>query len=312
MDAALDGVSGYYRERFKSDSFAVELTCGAFTKEGYYRPLSLAEISLAPIVEIEHQISGVLYKNAVDHALYDLGLSLDTENALFRENVARQWERQVYRAFNSSHPMEVPGIVQIAVGFPICFLFVGYWQTASRLSSLMPLAASQFQANDLRKGVTTLATLATGLYVTLMIRQSMSQEAQDDRALVSARKQFMKELGALLPAHRQQLEPMIRKAFLDLKASPDAGTRLWEALTKIVESEGAAINATVGWAMGQADLEAVVDELLRVLGLGLGSLALPIGTPADLALRVWNGSLTPGLDPPITEKEFVANVQRME
>jgi hypothetical protein len=79
-----------------------------------------------------------------------------------------------------------------------------------------------------------------------------------------------------------------------------------------VESEGAAINATVGWAMGQPDLEAVVDELLRILGLGLGSLALPIGTPADLALRVWDGSLTPGLDPPITEKEFVANVQRME
>jgi hypothetical protein len=312
METVLGDASPIYWERFKSDQLAAELTCGAFTKQGYFRPLSLAEVALKPVLDAEQHILVVLYRNAVDHATRELKLPCEIESEQFRAEVARQWERQLYRSFNTSNPMELASELRSILESPICSLFAGYWNTSSRLFSLVPKAASEFQAGDAQKGATTLATLETGLYIASIIRQAMIREAKDDPALAGARRQFMAKLAELLPLYGQRLEPAIRKAFAGIQASPDAGTELWENLAAIFESARGTINVTTDWILGRDNLETAFDGLLRIAGLGLTSLAIPISGPSDLAQRFWNGSLTPGLDPPIKERDFVAMVRKLE
>jgi hypothetical protein len=302
MEAVLGAESGLYWRRFGSDKYSGETTSGAFRQRGHFRPQSLADHAMRPLAELERQVSSVFYVNAKDKVA-EAGVQANMDDPQYRKAVALEWNQQVLRAFNSSNGLELSSALRRARQNPLFGLITSFSNTATKIYSLLPKAVDEFSAGRHEEGLHTLAALGTSIAATAAVRAAMSHEKSDDPYLTRFGKRFILGLVGVHPMFGQLLETVPRK-MMGMREFSGDNVFLLGQLGGVAVQLGQTAKTWAEVNSSKKDLSDAFKETYDLVIEGAALLGIPADGLNDLAYRVWNNQMAPGLDPPVDKEKM--------
>lgn len=114
-----------------------------------FGPKGITEYALTPL-EKSDQFGATIRWGAAERQMAESRPDLAVGSDEFYEQVAREWERMMYRGENTAHGFELSGALAHGRRNPAWGSFVMFQSSTSKIYSLLPRAAGQLKRGDIR------------------------------------------------------------------------------------------------------------------------------------------------------------------
>lgn len=165
-----------------------------------FGPKGVTEYALTPL-EKSDQFGATIRWGAAERQIAESRPDLAAGSDDFYEQVAREWERMMYRGENTAHGFELSGALAQGRRNPAWGSFVMFQSSTSKIYSLLPRAAGQLKRGDVRGATKSLAAFlgsqAYSAWARTLTGYIRGQKRGEDVFMTddAARKQYLKTIA---------------------------------------------------------------------------------------------------------------------
>lgn len=302
MERVLGQHSGNYWRRYKSGDYVGEHTSGQFKTQSHFRPSALTQKVMHPMTRAEFFASAIPnYMSAKAAARRRFGLPEDDfttheDNSEWTKSIVEAWDKKTYRGSNSSHGLELSGILRYAKDNPASALVLNFYNTASKVYSLWTMGVTKARQGHVGQASAFLTSAVVNGAMVAIIQQALTLGAGDEEE--SFWKKTLNRLaGGLSGLHplsdniltQNVVEPVVRTV-LDMKQrgfQTDNPVLVAEVAGKMAQHGTKAVIGLTELAGQAYDPDKVNRELIEA-GTGFLTLrGIPAEAVRDLYRRSW-------------------------
>jgi hypothetical protein len=228
------------------------------------------------------------------------------DNPAWRDMVRRGWDKKTYRGSNSSHGLELSGILRYAKDNPAAAVVLNFYNTASKVYSLWTMGVSRARQGHYKEAGTFLsAALVNGAMVAI-IQQAMTLSDADEEEpfWAKALNRFASNLVSLYPLVgeliSQNMVQPVGRAVLGMKQQGfrmDNPVLVYETVGDMLRHGTQATMEFSNILDNAYDPDAAHREFIEAASSFLELRGLPAGAVHDLYRRAWRGGEALGLLP---------------
>lgn len=294
--------------RYKSGDYVGEVTGGLLSNRSFFRPKPLVDSLSSGVQKAEFALGAAARWFMAEDFVKSQGITPDDPS--YNDQVAREWERLLYRGENSSEPMEYNSALAYAHDHATFAPFVAYMNAASKMYSaglhgldlVNEASVSTNTGEKARKyaaGGAILAAVGAGIISEGMLRELFSFEEVPGDYTERVAKRSAVGTVTLLPVFGTALERMLRP-MLDMRNYPADGDLISSSMTEIADST-ASLSAEVGRQGRTAEEQDKYWRNWWRLATVFEFAGIPVSGINQWRRRLNEGVL-PGLDRPRTTK----------
>lgn len=312
MERVLGTHSGNFWRRYKSGDFLGEHTSGQFKTQSHFRPSSLAQKVMYPLTRAEYFASAMPnYLAAKAAARRRFGFpendySIHDDNPEWVKSVVTAWDKRTYRGSNSSHGLELSGILRYAKDNPASAIVLNFYNTASKIYSLWTMGVNASRQGRVKEASAFLSAALVNGAMVAVIQQALTLSSADEEEPFwrKALNRFAGNTVGLYPLVgellQQNVVAPVSRAALGLENQgfrmdnpvlvyETVGDMLWHATRAVTEFTNVLNDAY--------DPEKAHREFIDAGSRFLELRGIPAGQVHDLFRRAWRGAEAAGLLP---------------
>lgn len=221
IDKIASRFSPAWRDRYQNN-FMHHATSGMLGEsKRKFGPKSASEIALAPL-EVSDKFGATIRWGAAESRIAEEMPHLARGSDEYYEQVAREWERMMYRGENTSHGFELSGALAQGRKNPWFGSMVMFQSSTSKIYSLLPRAAGQLKKGDIGGATRSLAGFlgaqAYAAWARTAVKYMRGQvegtmlDPRDERARKEFLKTMLEESAGLPPFFGNSLKAIARTA----------------------------------------------------------------------------------------------------
>jgi hypothetical protein len=310
MEQVLGQNSGNYWRRYKSEDYVGETTSGQFKRRSWFRPSALVQQFMRPTSRAEYFASAMpnyLAAKAAARAKFGLAeddFSSHADNPEWVKTIVTAWDKKTYRGSNSSHGLELSGVLRYSKDNPIAATLTNFYNTSGKIYSLYTMGAESIRQGRYKEAASFLGGAAANAVVVATLGAAMTQGDKEKKKASLARRIFNRMVTGVVslnPFGGQQLANQVIGPVMGMPQFGDNPSLLSETalqtakgLTGFTMQFMNLSDKSLDPAKFNAKLARNIEDFL----VGMGSLAgMPAPGAMDIARRIKKGTLAPGLQP---------------
>lgn len=310
MEQVLGQHSGNYWRRYKSEDFVGEHTSGQFKQRSYFRPSALTQHFMRPTSRAEFFAAAMPnYLAAKAQARRHFGLPADDfsvhdDSAAWIKTVVTGFDKKTYRGSNSSHGLELSGVLRYAKSNPMAASLTNFYNTASKVYSLYTMGVERAAQGRVSEGTRYLSAAAVNAIAVATISAAMSHGEKEKEKLSFSRRVLHRMLTGLVSLNPFGGQLVANEVVGPILGAPsygdnpslvaETGLRTAKGAVGLVAQLADISDQTIDPQKFNEKLSRNVEDFL----VGLASLrGLPLPGALDLKKRWDKRTLAPGLAP---------------
>lgn len=310
MEKVLGSSSGNYWKRYKSGDYVGEHTSGQYKTQSHFRPSTLTQKVMHPMTRAEFFASAIPnYLAAKAAARRQFGLPEDDyttheDNAEWTKSVVEGWDKKTYRGSNSSHGLELSGILRYAKDNPASALVLNFYNTASKVYSLWTMGVTKARQGHVKEASVFLTSAVVNGALVALIQQAFSLADDDEPFAKRVVERFATNLSGLYPIAgpivSDNIVSPVARTVLDMKQrgfQNDNPLLVAEVVGKLAQHGTKAMLGLTELADQAYDPDKVNRELIEAGTSFLTLRGIPAEGARDLYRRVWGGLEAAGVLP---------------